>query len=321
MMASLFSKTYSHRYAWSGLQVQSKVVLPELIATLALESGDAAIRIDGRYATEGNETLALRADSWLDARHGQIEFHLQGVATVSVRADYIGVIAHPEAQVREIQSVICTTALAAMAQVRKMVALHASAVATPRGAALFVGPAKAGKTSLAACMNCLGAPLIADDPCMLWLDGDRVLTAPSIAAPRPVASELAAFMPPGATPSRPLRARAGFEQRSVSNIFVLDGHGEHESYGASPLGPADAIAGLSRNLFRPEMLERSGQRNKAFRRASQIVDRVNFWRLHLPREPSQIPTLARELITMISGNPAPKLHLDFPYLAPLPRAS
>lgn len=320
-MASLFSKTFSHRYAWSGLHVQSKVVLPELIATLAVESNDPSVRIEGRYAAAGPESDALRAESWLDARHGQVDFHLQDVATISVRADHISVLAHANAQPREIQSLICTTAMAALAQVRKMVALQASAVATPRGAALFVGPAKTGKTSLAACLNCLGAPLIADDPCMLWLDGGRVLTAPSISAPRPVASEIAAFMPPGATPSRPLRARAGFEHRSVSNIFILCGSEEQAAVGASPMGPADAIAGLSRNLFRPEMLDRAGQRSSTFRRASQIVDRVSFWRLDLPQELSQIPTLARELLLMISGTPAKKFDLDLPYLAPMSRAS
>lgn len=321
-MASLFSTTYSHRYAWSGLQVSSKLPLPDLIGTLALESHTPAVRIEGHYATPGTELEALRAESWMDARHGQIDFHLQGVATISVRADHIGIIAHPQAQSREIQSLVSTTAMAALAQVRKMVALHASAVATPRGAALFIGPAKTGKTSLATCLNCLGAPLIADDPCMLWLDGDRVLTAPSIAAPRPVASEIAAFMPPGSTPSRPVSARAGFEHRAVSNIFVLAGPDESESMGAVEMSPADAIAGLADNLYRPEMIDRMGQRTLAFHRAAQIVDRVAFWRLHLPRELSQIPTLARQLLHMVSGTPSHNLHLpQAARLAPMPRAS
>lgn len=321
-MAPLFSKSYAHRYAWSGLHVKSKVVLPELIGTLALESSEAAVRIEGRYANPGTERTALSAESWLDARHGQLELHLQGVATVSVRHDHISVLAHPQAPPREIQSLICTTALAGLAQVRKMMALQASAVATPRGAALFVGPAKSGKTSLATCMSCLGAPLIADDPCMLWLDGERVLTAPSIAAPRPVASEIAAFMPPGSTPARPISARAGFEHRVVSNIFILSQEPTAETTGASEMTPADAIAGLSRNLFRPDMIERMGQGPLSFRRAAQIVDRVNFWRLSLPQEASQIPTVARELLRMVSGAPSQKQTAPtIPFLAPMPRAS
>lgn len=57
--------------------------------------------------------------------------------------------------------------------------LHASAVAGPRGALVFLGESGAGKTTLAARHAINGWPLLADDGVRLEVKGGRVLAHPS----------------------------------------------------------------------------------------------------------------------------------------------
>lgn len=284
------------------MRIQSQLPLPDLIPAPRPANAPADIRIEGRFAQPGRELAGFAAESWLETKSDQVEFHIHELATVSVRADRIHVLVHPEAHLRSVQAIVCGTALSCLAQIRKMLALHASAVATPRGAALFVGPRKSGKTSLAACMSCLGAPIIADDPAIIWLEGERVLTAPSLACSRPTATELAAFMPLGVTPPRAVPCAAGFDRRRVSHIFILS---NPEQEIPRP-GPADAIAGLARNLYRPTIVERMGRRPFAFQRAAKIVDRVQVEQLHLPSDLADFPALAKDLLNRIASTPAPR---------------
>lgn len=316
-MASIFSTSPSHPYAWSGLRILSQLPLPDLIPAPRLGPSNADIRIEGRYALAGRELDGFSAESWLETKSDQVEFHIHELVTVSVRADRIHLLVHPEARMRSVQAVACGTALSCLAQIRKMLALHASAVATPRGAALFVGPRKSGKTSLAACMSCLGAPIIADDPAIIWLEGERVLTAPSLACARPTATELAAFMPLGVSPPRAVPCATGFDRRRVSHIFILSSPEQD----IPRLGPADAIAGLARNLYRPTIVERMGRRPFAFQRAAKIVDRVHVEQLHLPSDLADFPALAKDLLNRIANAPVQREDETTNYFRAISRAS
>lgn len=322
-MASLFSNTYAHRYAWAGLRVQSKLILPDLLATLALQSDTPDLRIGGRMAQTEAELASLRDPCWHDLRRDEVQIHRQHLATATICSNHITVLTHPDADIEELHTFLCKVALPTLGQLRSMLPLHASAVATPRGAALFVGPARAGKTTLATCLHSLGAPIIADDPCMLWSDEGRVMTAPSISSPRSVSSELAAYVPKEAIPARPTRARTSFDQRRVSNIFILCGPDPKLPVGASPMSTADGLAGLARHRFDPEALDHPSPpcNELPFFRARKDFDRVSFWSLNLPTELSQIPALARDLIRMVIGASTRTVNPPTPVFAPISRAS
>lgn len=319
-MASLFSNTYAHRYAWAGLQVLSKIALPDLFATLALQPDAPGLRIGGRIANSPQELGALADPSWEDLQPAQIRLHRQNLATVFICSEHITVLAHPSADPESLQHFICKRALPALGRLRKMFSLHASAVATPRGAALFVGAAKAGKTSLATCLHSMGTPVIADDPCMLWLDQGRVMTAPTIGTPSSVPPKLSAYVPKEAIPNRHNRASTGFEQRRVSNIFMLSGPTPQASVGATPMTANEGMAALVRHNFTTNAPDQIPV-HLPFVHASKAFEELNFWRLNLPEELREAPTLARDLIRMIIGSSARTINPPTPIFAPISRAS
>lgn len=322
-MASLFSSTYAHRYAWAGLRVQSKIPVPYLVATLALQSNNPDLRIGGRFAESKTELMSLADPCWHDVRPNQVRVHRQHLVTAKIYPDHISLLVHPDANIEQLQNFICSVALPALGQMHSMHSLHASAVATPRGAALFVGAAKAGKTTLSTCLHSLGTPVIADDPCMLWLDDGRVMTAPSITSPRSVSAELAAYVPPQAIPLRPARAGTGFEQRRVSNIFVLSAPNPALPVGASPLTTSDGIAELAKHRFDPNRLcDPSPQcLELPFARSRQAFEALSFWSLNLPADLAEIPALARDLIRIVIGASAKSINPPTPFFAPISRAS
>lgn len=68
--------------------------------------------------------------------------------------------------------------LAFILRLRGYVCLHASAVAFPQGAALFVGPGGAGKSTTAAILAQSGCTVLTDDVVVLQAQGDRFEVSP-----------------------------------------------------------------------------------------------------------------------------------------------
>ncbi|MBN2309484.1 MAG: hypothetical protein JXR94_10965 [Candidatus Hydrogenedentes bacterium] len=63
--------------------------------------------------------------------------------------------------------------------------VHGSSVATPRGAALFIGPSTSGKTTLALALDRAGFPLLADDITPVDLAAATAFAFPTTAGVRP----------------------------------------------------------------------------------------------------------------------------------------
>ena len=61
---------------------------------------------------------------------------------------------------------------------RDRLVLHASAVATPAGAAAFIGFTGAGKSTLAASLSAAGFPILSDDCLVIERDGRGFLARP-----------------------------------------------------------------------------------------------------------------------------------------------
>jgi hypothetical protein len=76
----------------------------------------------------------------------------------------------PEATDDEILLFLFGSAFGALLHQRGLLVLHASAVETARGAALFVGHSGNGKSTLAAALRKRGYRILADDVCSLALD-------------------------------------------------------------------------------------------------------------------------------------------------------
>jgi hypothetical protein len=143
----------------------TELQLPELPQDT--REGDIAIRV-----RLGKAPAALAAPLATTSSYeaGEQEFLLRipGVATYYAH-DGTEIVVDPEAGAPEIdlRSYLMGSLFAAICHQRGLLPLHASAIATPQGAAAFLGASGAGKSSIAAFLARGGHRILADDICVI----------------------------------------------------------------------------------------------------------------------------------------------------------
>ena len=106
---------------------------------------------------------------------GSLLFEPPEIGRTLISGNRIVVEARAGATPGELQAFVLGPILVLLGHVRECLPLHASCVALPRGAAAFSGPARAGKSSLAAGLAQRGHALLAEDVCMVAPGGARPL--------------------------------------------------------------------------------------------------------------------------------------------------
>ena len=156
------------RYAAYGLAVESAIALPFRHAS-SDGPADVTIRIgplpeaaepadDGRPWRAAPDVFRLEVD-----RVGRYLVEAGRAITVEPTAGSDG----------DVRTFLLGSVFGACLQQRGILTLHASAVETARGAALFAGPSGAGKSTLAAALVDRGFRLLADDVTGVVLDARR----------------------------------------------------------------------------------------------------------------------------------------------------
>ena len=169
--------------------------------------------------------------------------------------------------------------------------LHASAVATPAGAVVFVAPPGHGKSTLASALALSGMPLITDDVLVIDQRDRRLVALPSGVAPRLwpdsvsalFAGRLATFrrIGPGSTKRRisqglPLATHP----LPVAHVFLLD---RSTQLAVEKISAADAVAAVTASTFVGRIDERMVVRT-AFERVTALVAQVPTQRLALEHD-------------------------------------
>ena len=184
--------------------------------------------------------------------------------------------------------------LASCLQMRGVLVLHASAIATAAGAVLFMGPVGVGKSSLVAALTDLGYPLLADGIVAVARDnGGNPLALGGFPRIRLWANSIDAL--DKAWRSRkagpPIRAGVGnyavpegrFNGKAVvvHAVYVLSGTVDREVV-VEPLSPGPAFSALLRNSFRMRFLRGLGEEASHFHAASAVVRHAAMQRLVRP---------------------------------------
>lgn len=227
----------------SGVRVASSVPLPELppaggraeIVVRRLR-GDPSKGVSGRW-----RTLRRTEDGrpWLTTAlvvRGRL-FRFAGLAVFELSTSGRRVGAHPLGGLEPemLRRLLIDHMIPRALATRGDLVLHASAVATPRGAVVFAGPGGAGKSTLAARMALRGHPVMADDTVRLEDRAGRTWVHPTHALLRirdpvlPLLGEAAALTRPleGEPGRRVLDARSSplrFASKAVPlrRLFLLD---------------------------------------------------------------------------------------------------
>jgi hypothetical protein len=142
------------------------LLLPELPLGRA-EAGDRTVSIClGEAPAKLSAPLAV-AESY-EANDGEFLLRLPGVATYYVR-DGVEIVIDRTAGAPEldVRSYLMGNLFAVLCHQRGLLPLHASAIATSRGAVAFLGTSGAGKSSMVAFLSKRGHRVLADDVCLV----------------------------------------------------------------------------------------------------------------------------------------------------------
>ena len=195
---------------------------------------------------------------------------------------------------------------------RNRLVLHASAVATPSGAAAFVGFTGSGKSTLAAALSACGFPLLTDDCLVLDTSTRRILARPFYPGARllpdsvrAVGASLGSSLPVAHdTRKRRLDERHLACQPDavpLSQVFVLDRPGMRRaqpSIEVTRLRRVDALVALLQCTFQLDIHDPEAVR-RTFERQSRLVGALPVHRLsypwHLNRLADTRNAIARQL--------------------------
>ena len=166
--SQLFPDTRStgrYRYKVYGLSVRSELELPELHDDEQPGDADVDIRV-GTVPPADEDGLSLGPDGAV--------LRINGIATYLMRAGReIIVHSSPGASDRNVRLYLLGSAMGILLHQKGLLPLHANAIEIDGRAVAFMGETGAGKSTLAAWLHDAGHRVIADDVCVLGIDGER----------------------------------------------------------------------------------------------------------------------------------------------------
>lgn len=152
----------NHYYTAYGLRVRSAIELPFRPVASADGQPDVRIRL-GAFPDRLQSPHRINPRGIWESAPNRFLFRLVGIARFLV-SDGADVLVAPDgASGRQIGVSLVGSVFAALLQQRGIAAFHSSAVATPAGAALFLGASGAGKSTLLAGLLDRGYAMLADD--------------------------------------------------------------------------------------------------------------------------------------------------------------
>jgi len=189
-------------------------------------------------------------------------------------------------------------------------ALHATTILTPRGACAFIGPAGAGKSTLAASFLRAGYPVLSDDCLVLRKNCEHILVAPAYPGLRLWPDTFEALR--NVTDRSRLVAHYSSKQRLLPAQTPKD-----LASGSHPLIRIYSLAREAVEVLAEPLIERLTERDgfmelvpsafrlditdrtmlaRQFSFLEQIVSRVSVRRLHIPNTFASLPAVREPII-------------------------
>jgi len=288
-------------YTAHGLRIAVPFQCPELIP--AHGTPDVTV-ILGRVPPlseqlrSGGLTFEATRDELLLDLLGVGRFRVQNGREVTVE---------PEPGVHEdtLRLFLFGSCLGAILHQRGILALHASAVRTQRGAVLFLGESGAGKSTLAATLIGCGLTLIADDVCAVvpdqsgWpqvLPGIRHIKLWADAASRlaPAGAQLRRVRPGIDKYAMPVLESVAVESIPLYAAYVLVPY-DGTVLRCEQIDGANRLAVLTEHTYREHYLDGLAQRPAHFRQVVMAAQ-VPLVRIERPRQPDLLNELAQRVL-------------------------
>ncbi len=289
-----------HVYTAFELITESEIPCPFLVPAPAAEAADVRIRFG--TVPETLEKATAKGVVY-EARPGRFLLKLDKIAAFLVsNGDDILIRRAPGAGDDKVLLFLFGSALGALLHQRGLLVLHASAIETERGAALFIGPSGNGKSTLAAALNRRGYRILADDICALKLDGqERPVVLPGFpqlklwadaaekleietGALRRVRPQLDKF-------GLPMEDAFVREPRPLFAVYRLNAHNTQD-FKLEPVEDSLRFNLLLFNTFRGRFLDGLEMRAEHFKLAAAAGRAARMKRLTRPSAPFRLEELA-----------------------------
>ena len=294
-----------HFYRVAGLAVASEIALPGAIAAAEPANATPDIVVRAGSVPEALPQASARGPTW-EIAGDKFLLHIPGVARFLLSGGReIVFAAAAGVDAADISIFLAGTVLGILLHQRGQVVLHASAVRVNGKAVLFCGASGAGKSTLAAALAQRGFPLVTDDFCavtkggagapMVQPDGRNLkLWAQTIEkldlAERrgaPVRNCLQKFfVEPAAVFSEPLPLAAVYALREARPPLQA---------GIERPNVVDAALVLRRNAYRPQLVNRMGQKADYFRAATAIANIAGIFHLTRALNFERMPEVVAQL--------------------------
>jgi len=298
-------------YSLFGLKVRSELELPELFAAEHASSPDVTIAI--------GKVPGSKREAGLHAFDGSLTLVIPDVATFRVQ-DGAFITVEPLSGVpeRNIRLYLLGSAFGAVLHQRGLLPLHANAIEIDSRAVAFMGHSGAGKSTLAAWFHDRGHRIIADDVCVVQVNGDgRPRAAPGLPRLRLWLEVLEAT---GRTSDHYHRSYVGDEQfekfdvpvspevsvdehLEFAAIYVLE---EGDRFAIEPLTGVEAADAVFANTYRGSYVAAAEGQLEHWKACMRLVREVPILRLQRPWGLDRLNEDCKQLLQMLTTSPFQK---------------
>ena len=274
-------------YVAYGLRIRSTLPLP-FLRWAGPADGEVSVEVDVGTTPRELPAGAVKWPAW-QAMPGRYLTNRAGVARYFV-ADGRRIVVEPQGgNDAEIGAALIGPVLAAVLQQRGIITLHASSVATPGGAVLFLGRSGAGKSSTLAALVKSGYTMMADDVTGVVIEDGRPLAIPGFPRVRLLGDSLAklgwrtaaTMTNDGKRPviaesfrSTPLRLRACY-------VIALS---DDDHTAIAPLAARAGLWWLSQHTYRRGRVRALGQQTNHFRAVCEVAARIPMFQMSRPAQ-------------------------------------
>lgn len=277
-----------YRYQVYGLALHSNLELPELLpltdATLPVVRIEVGPTPEALTPEQAHRGWQITPEHLLHRVRHIARYLITGT-------DHITVELLPDADPAEARVFLLGSVLGVLLIRRGSYPLHAGVVAVDGRGVAFTGASGAGKSTLTAQLRDCGFPVLTDDICALNLGSGEALAQPgfprmklwrdSLEGVAHTPGELVRDLMRHDKFHVPLGGEFLSHALPLRAIYVLE---TGEDIRIEPLDAMASLVAVSRNVYRPHLVERMGLRATNLEQCRAILASVKAWRLVRPMD-------------------------------------